>query len=168
MFLAVAYGEHMVTGHLTKSNITGASGSHVITLQQLLGRGPWDSCLGLWFKGLEITPANYKFYPGTQSTGMGDSVQGQDTTFNTDTPHSGVAWLRAALPSGVGDFDTKGSPPLGLRGRFRTMKIQDYDTNGGPVGSLVYSANPALEVADLILRIGQRPSSRIHWPSWCT
>ncbi|MCC6329002.1 MAG: hypothetical protein IT174_10830 [Acidobacteria bacterium] len=166
MFLAVAYGKHVVAGHLTKSLITGASGSHTIKLQQLLGRGPWDGCEGLWFKGLEITPANYKFYPGIQSTGMGDTTQGQDTVFSTDTPHSGVAWIRATLATGVGDFDTKNSPPLGLSGIFRTMKIQDYDDIGDPDGVLGYSANPALEVADLILRIGGRPASRIHWPTW--
>lgn len=166
MFLAQAYGKHVVTGHLCKSDITGASGSHVITLQQLLGRGAWDGCEGLWFKGLEIVPAKYKFYPGTQSTGMSDPVQGQDTVFNTDVPHSSVAWMRAELPAGVGDFDTKNTPPLGLTGIFRTTKCQDYNNVGIAQGSPVYTTNGALQTADLVLRIGNRPISRIDWGAW--
>src|SRR5687767_13698479 len=101
MFLTVAYGKHGVTGHLMKSDVAGADGTHVITVQQLLGRGPWDGCEGLWFKGLEIVPASYVFYPGIQSTGMADPTQGQDAVFNTDVPHSGVSWARAAFPTGV-------------------------------------------------------------------
>lgn len=165
LFHAVAYGKHVVSGNLAKSIVTGSSGTHIIKLQQMLGRGPWDACEALWFKGLEIVPAKYKLYPGIQSTGMGDSTQGQDAVFDTDTPHSGVAWMRAELPTGVGDFDTKNSPPYGLRGIFRTMKIQDYNSSGVEQG-LSYSANPAREVADLIIRIGGRPASRVDWASW--
>lgn len=164
-FLAVAYGKHVVTGHLCKSDITGASGSHIIKLQQLLGRGEWDGCEGLWFKGLEIKPDKYKFYPGIQSPGMGDATQGQDAVFNTDTPHSSVAWMRAELPSGVGDFDTKNSPPEGLKGIFRTTKVNDYDASGAAIG-YGFSTSPARQVADLIIRIGGRPTSRIDWPAW--
>lgn len=167
MFIDLAYGKHLVTGDLTKSIVTGSDGSHTITLQHILGRGPWDGCEGLWFKGLEIEAANYKFYPGIQSPGMGDATQGQDSVFNTDTPHSGVSWLRAALPVGVGAFDTKKTPPEGLKGIFRTMKVQDYDEDGEPVGPIVYSPSAALQIADLILRIGGRPTSRIDWPYWC-
>lgn len=166
LFMAVAYGLHMVSGVLTKSIVTGTDPTHVIKLQQMLGRGPWDGCEGLWWNGLEIVPAKYKFYPGIQSPGMGDATQGQDTVFDTDTPHSGFAWLRAELPTGVGDFDTKTNPPVGLAGRFRTMKVQDYDSSGATVGSPAYSTNPALQVADLIIRLGRRPTTRIDWGAW--
>jgi len=167
LFHAVAYGKHLVTGNLAKSVVTGSDPTHQITLQQMLGRGPWDACEGLWFKGVEIPAADYRFYPGTQSTGMGDATQGQDTVFDTDTPHSGVAWISADLDTGMGDFDTKNSPPYGLKGIFRTMKVEDYNSSGTALGS-AYSASPARQVADLILRIGGRPSSRIDWPSWVT
>lgn len=165
LFHAVAYGKHLVTGNLAKSIVTGSDPTHQITLQQMLGRGPWDACEGLWWSGVQIPTADYKFFPGTQSSGMGDSTQGQDTIFDTDTPHSGVAWIRAALPTGMGDFDTKNNPPYGLKGIFRTMKIQDYNSSGVEQG-LSYSPNPAREVADLIIRIGGRPSSRIDWGAW--
>lgn len=244
MFLALAYGKHVVTGHLAKSIISGASGSHIIKLQQMLGRGEWDGSEGLWFRGLNIDSSKYKFHPGKQtpnpslktftadnttdvitstahgfndgdiaihrpgdlpaplvagnlyyvrdktantyklantsgglaidltSNGTGtlqvwknDPDQGVDEVFNTDHPHSNVAWIRAELPSGVGDFDTKNSPPTGLKGIFRTSKVYDYDSSGTQ-GTYAYSTNAALQVADLILRIGGRPNSRIDWAAW--
>lgn len=165
LYHAQAYGKHVVTGHLAKSIVTGTSPNHTIKLQQMLGRGPWDGCEGLWWKGVEVKPAKYKFYPGIQSTGMGDTTQGQDTVFDTDTPHSLIAWMRAELDVGLGDFDTKTTPPIGLTGIFRTSKIEDYNSSGTAQG-IAYSTNPAREVADLIIRIGNRPSSRIDWAAW--
>lgn len=165
LFHAVAYGKHLVTGNLAKSLVTGSDPTHVITLQQTLGRGPWDACEGLWWKGVEVPTSDYVFRPGTQSTGMGDSTQGQSAVFDTDTPHSGVAWMEAELQSGMGEFDTKENPPYGLKGIFRTMQIEDYNSSGTALGS-AYSTNPARQVADLILRIGERPSSRIEWVAW--
>lgn len=245
LFLEVAYGKHVVSGDLAKSIVTGSSPTHVIKLQHMLGRGPWDGCEGLWWSGVEVVPAKYKFHPGIQtpdpvlktfsadnttntltSTAHGfadgdivihpggdlpapliagnlyyvrdqatntyklaltsggtaidlttngtgtlqvfrnDAVQGVDTVFDTDTPHSGVAWIRAELGSGLGDFNTVGTPPVGLSGIFRTMKVQDYDSDGLPDGAIAYSTNPALQVADLILRLGGRPTSRIDWAAW--
>lgn len=163
LYHAVAYGKHLVTGHCTKSIVTGSSPTHTIKLQQMLGRGEWDACEGLWWKGVEVT--NYHFYPGIQSTGMGDSTQGQDSIFDTDVPHSSLAWIRAQLATGMGDADTKTTPPDGLKGIFRTSKINDYDNTGAVTGN-AYSASPAREVADLILRIGKRPNSRIDWGAW--
>lgn len=167
LFHVVAYGKHLVTGSLAKSLVTGSSPTHVITVQQMLGRGEWDGCEGLWWNGVEVKPDKYEFYPGIQSTGMSDPTQPQDSVFDTDTPHSSVAWVRAELTAGLGAFDTKATPPEGLQGIFRTTKCSDYDEDGDEIDYL-YSANPALEVADLILRIGGRPSSRIDWPAWCT
>lgn len=245
IYHAQAYGKHVVTGNLAKSIVVGSSPTHQITVQEMLGRGEWDGCEGLWFKGLEITPANYKFHPGKQTDtptlktftgssstdkitstahGMNDgdeiifkigdlpapliagvlyfvrdkttndfkvtttsggsamdltingsgtlkfykneTVQGVDEVFNTDVPHSNVTWIRAALPVGVGDADTQNSLPTGLKGIFRTTKCYDYNSSGVQ-GTYAWTTNAALQVADLILRIGGRPNSRIHWPSWC-
>lgn len=165
LFHAVAYGKHAAMGNLTKSKITGSSPTHVITVQQMLGRGEWDACEGLWWNGVEIKSDKYKFYPGIQSPGMGDATQGQDAVFDTDTPHSGVAWMRAELTSGLGEFDTEANPPEGLKGIFRTMKVNDYDS-AGDVDGYAYSTSAARQVADLILRIGNRPNSRIDWGAW--
>lgn len=243
LFITVAYGKHVVTGTLAKSNVAGSSPTHVITVQQMLGRGEWDGCEGLWFRGLQITPDKYRFYPGKQTsktvksftassatdlvtvtahgysngdrvimlegsiiptplaagaayfirdvttdtfkfaltaggpaldlTGNGsgqlyrnDPVQGFDPMFAADTPHSCVAWIVAELPQGVGDFDTKNSPPDGLKGIFRTTKVNDYDTSGNVTG-YSYSANPARQVADLLTRLGKISTSRIDWTAWC-
>lgn len=244
LFLTQAYGEHWVAGHLAKSIVTGSSPTHVIKVQQMLGRGEWDSCIGLWFRGVEIKSDKYKFHPGKQtpnpvykiytadsttdvitSTAHGfndgdmiihdfgdvplplvagkiyyvrdkttntykvaatsggaaidltdngsgtlqvyknDPDQGIDEVFDTDHPHSSVAWIRAELGVGLGDFDTKTSPPEGLTGRFRTSKVNDYD-NTGAVTGFAYSTNPARQIADLIIRIGNIPISRINWTKW--
>jgi len=161
LFHAVAYGKHAVTGQLAKSTVIS---SHVYT-QQMLGRGEWNRCLGLWYKGLEIKPADYQFYPGTLSTGMGDVVQGQDSVFDTDVPHSGFAWIRSLLPDGVPDLDVTNNPPNELRGIFETSVIDNYDSSGTVIDHS-YSTNPARQVADLILAKGGRPSSRIDWGAW--
>lgn len=161
----VAYGLHAVTGNLVKSKVAGTSPTHTITLQQMLGRGPWDGCEGLWWNGVEIKPDDYVFYPGTLSTGMADPVQGQDAVFDDDTPHSGIAWIRAELGEGFGDADTRNNVPEGLRGIFRTMKCWDYDA-GGTELDLEYSTNPALQAADLMIRFGRIPPQRIDWEGW--
>lgn len=166
LFHTVAYGLHLVTGHLAKSLVIGASPTHVIKLQQMLGRGPWDGCEGLWWNGLNISSSSYTFKPGTQSTGMADATQGQSTIFTTDVPHSGIAHIEVSLPSGTGQVDNKANPPEGLAGIFRTMKIADYNSSGSQT-AFSYSASPAREVADLIIRLGRRPSSRIDWAAWC-
>lgn len=244
LFHAVAYGKHLVKGHLAKSLVTGTSPTHVITLQQMLGRGPWDGCEGLWWKGLEVKSDKYVFHPGTQtavptlktftadnttnvitSTAHGlndgdeiimqpgdlpaptavdivyfvrdkttdtfkialtsggtaidlttngsgtlqfrinDDPQAVDTVFSSDSPHSGNAWIRAELASGLGDADTKATPPDNLSGIFRTTQVADYDDTGAQTG-FAYSTNPARQVADLILRLGERPTSRIDWDYW--
>ncbi|HEV7700483.1 MAG TPA: PA14 domain-containing protein [Pyrinomonadaceae bacterium] len=166
IYHAVAYGKHLVTGNLAKSSVAGSDPTHVITLQQMLGRGEWNACKGLWFKGLEVKSDKYIFHPGTFSSGMSDPVQGQSAVFDTDVPHSLLAWIEAELATGVGDFDTKTSPPVGLSGIFETMVIDDHDSDGD-VTDNSYSASPARETADLIIRLGNRPGSRIDWSAWC-
>ncbi len=245
LFHAVAYGKHLVSGTLAKSRVTGTSPTHVIILQQMLGRGEWDGCEGLWWSGVEIKPDSYRFYPGKQaalpvhktytadsstdyltstahgyengdqillapgslpgglftdfvyyvknktantfqlstlnggsavdltSNGSGtlklwknDTSQGIDLAFASDTPHSNVAWIVAYMPTGLGEVDTKANPPYGLKGIFRTSKVNDYDTDGDVTG-YAYSANPARIVADLILAKGNLPASRIDWAAWC-
>lgn len=166
LFHAVAYGKHIVTGNLCKSLSTGVSPTHVLTLQHTLGRGPWSACKGLWWNGIEIKPDKYVFRPGTQSTGNADPTQGVSDVFDTDTPHSGIAWIEAELPAGTGEADNKANPPEGLRGIFETMAVADYDDAGNQT-DFGYSTNPARQIADLIVRLGRRPLSRIDMVAWC-
>lgn len=104
---------------------------------------------------------------GTLQVYKNDATQGVDEKFQTDTPHSGFAWLRAELDTGLGDANTKDNPPTGLKGIFRTSKVEDYNSSGTPQGA-AYSTNPARQIADLILRVGGRPTSRINWTKWVT
>lgn len=245
LFHAVAYGIHLAEGNLTKSLVTGSSPTHVITLQQMLGRGEWDRVEGLWWSGVEIKSDKYVFHPGSAtavptlktftadnttdvitstahglldgdeilmepgdlpgnlavdivyfvrdktantfkvaltsggtaidltSNGSGtlqfrvnDDPQAVDLVFSSDTPHSGIAWIRAQLAAGLGTFDTRATPPTGLKGIFRTTKVEDYDDTGTPDGVITYSANPARQVADLLIRLGGLPIARIDWVSW--
>ena len=44
LFLEVAFGRHMITGDLTKSEVTGSDPTHVVTVQHMLGgqeRATW-------------------------------------------------------------------------------------------------------------------------------
>jgi hypothetical protein len=165
-FVALAYGRHVVSGHLRASQVTGASPTHVIKLSQILGRGPWDGLQDVYFRGLRIDPTAYKFYPGIRPGSRTDLVQGVDSVFSTDVPHNSVAWARVELPAGVGDADAKASPPFGFTAIARTRKCKNYDSTGAVTDAGSYTANPARQVADLIIEVGKIPASRINWPAW--
>lgn len=165
-FIALAYGRHVVTGHLRSSQVTGSSPTHVIKISQILGRGPWSGLRDVYFRGLRIDPANWKFYPGIRPSSRTDTVQGVDSVFSTDVPHNSVVHARVELPAGVGDPDAKGSPPLGFTAIVDTRVVDDYDDVGAPTGTLSFTANPAREVADLLLNVGKISPSRIDWEAW--
>lgn len=161
----VAYGRHVAAGYCAKSFMTGTGSSHVSTIQQILGRGPWAKIEQVFYAGLRIDPAKWKFYPGTRSSGPSDPVQGVDSVFATDVPHSTTAWLRVELPAGVGPDDPASTIPDGVTVIAQTLLVQDYDASGNELGSS-YSANPARICADLILVQAGKSKSRINWPAW--
>ena len=170
--LEVAFGRHVIEGDLTKSIVTGSSPTHVVTVQHMLGdaRGKgWDGVEGLWFRGTNRPPAKYKFYPGIMSPGNDDTVQGIDSVFDKDTPHSNTAWIRCELPNGsevgIPDFDTKASPPDGLTGIYRTQLGDIYDEEGEITASDVFLTNPADCIAFGCTEIWRRPISRVDWES---
>ena len=165
MFRTVAYGRHVLNGFLAKSIVTGSSSSFQITVQQILGRDEWDAIESVYWNNLSIPASDWVAHLGKLTTGNDDPDQGVDTVFDTDVPHNLTPWLRAVLPTNVGEFDTKGSPPTGLQAYARTKKINDYDDEGNVIG-YGYSANPARIVADLILRQGRRSPDLIDWPAW--
>lgn len=67
-YLEVAFGDHVITGDLAKSVVVGASPTHQVTVQHLLGeaygRG-WFGPKAVWFRGTNRDSSKYKFYPGT-------------------------------------------------------------------------------------------------------
>lgn len=158
-FRVISYGEHIANGTLGKSIVSGEKPTHLIKLQQFLGQGEWEGISrGIYWNNLAIPSADYAFYPGSQT-------QGVDSVFSSDNAHLGTAWIRANLPTGVGEFDTKASPPFGLQAYCKTKKVNDYNAAGVAV-NFSYSANAARQIADLILKQGGRPSSIIDWGAW--
>lgn len=165
-FRTVAYGRHVVTGILAKSLVTGASPTHQITIQQALGRDEWEGVDGgIYWNNISIPSTDWVFHPGKLSSGNSDALQGVDTVFDKDVPHSLVPWMRLRLPSGVGDFNTLSSPPFGFQGYFKTKKVNNYNSSG-TVTDFSYSTNAARQVADLILKQSRLSPDLIDWGAW--
>lgn len=168
----VAFGRNVVAGDLCKSIVTGTSPSHVVTVQHMLGDAlgkGWAGPEGVWFRG-ELRPAaKYKFYPGIMSPGNGDSVQGIDSVFSSDTPHSNTAWIRAECPSGsevkIPDANTSDVPPEGLSGIYRCQLGDIYDEDGDIVDTDILITNPADVLAFGCVEIRKFPIDRVDWPS---
>lgn len=154
--LAIAYGRHIVAGHLILHQTTAP-----VTILIALGEGPWDSIEKLWYNGTEILPADYHFHPGTPSSGTGDPDQGVDSFFPTGLTYSHTSYVALRIPT---PFASDNPPDKG-RALCKTMRVADFDRNGRQIG-FGYSANPARVAADLIIVKAKLPPSRIDWPSW--
>jgi len=154
--LALAYGRHIVAGHLILHQTTAP-----VTILQAFGEGEWDSIEKLWYNGQELLPADYNFHPGTASTGTGDPVQGIDALFPTGLTYSHTAYVAAKVPTAF----AADNPPDKLRGRCKCLRVANYDRNGVQIG-YGYSANPARVAADLIIRQAGLLPARIDWPLW--
>ncbi len=165
--LALAYGEHLAAGHLVYyKNSAGPPPS--ITAIYVLGEGPWDSAIKVWYAGEELsaspdnTTPGYHFHIGTLSTGNADPVQGIDGFVPDTMTYSGMAYIAVLYPE---KYATEERPDK-LRGRYKCLKIANYDDEGTETDAGSYSANPARVAADLILKQGRRDPDRIDWPSW--
>lgn len=142
--LAVAFGEHLVAGHLILHKYQdGPPPSSVFAVA--LGEGVWDSAVKVWYAGEELsaspdgTTPGYHFHPGTISTGIADATQGVDSFLSTGIAYSGTAYVAIKLPE---KFATEDRPDK-MRGRFKCKKVLQYDVNGATDGTPVYSVNPA-------------------------
>ncbi len=154
--LALAYGRHIVAGHLILHQTSAP-----VTILQAFGEGPWDSIEKLWYNGQEIPVLDYNFHPGNPSTGPTDPIQGIDPFFPTGLTYSHTAYVAAKVPTAF----AADNPPDKLRALCKCLKVNNYDRNGLVIG-YGFSANPARVMADLILVRAQLPASRIDWPSW--
>lgn len=105
---------------------------------------------------------------GTLEVWKNDAEQGIDEVFSNDIPHSCTAWARVALPSGVGDFDTKANPPTELVVMAECQTGDTYDNTGSVTASGVYLTNPADVLAFLCKEVAEYANSRIGWASLTT
>lgn len=179
--LAVAYGEHLVGGHLVVHLYdAGPPPSSIFTVALGDGQGQrWDSIVKTWFAGFELTASpdgatpGYHFHPGTISTGIADALQGVDSFLPGGLAYSGVAVMNVRLPDHLAVEDR----PDKLVTRAKCLWTMDYNSNGGELGSS-YSTNPARAAADRIRRYYeqryhndlalayQKFRNRINWGTW--
>lgn len=106
---------------------------------------------------------------GTREVYKNSSIQGIDTVFNTDTPHSNTAWMRVECPNGsevgIPDFDTLNNPPEGLTAILQCQLGDVFDGVGDKVDEGVLLVNPADVIAFGCKEIRRYPNSRIDWAS---
>ncbi len=177
--LAVAYGEHLVAGHLVVHQFSPGPPPDSIFVQAL-GDGEWDSAVKVWYAGeeLSVTPdtvtPGYRFHRGTISTGIADPVQGVDALLPAGQAYSGTAYAIVKLP----EFHAVEDRPDKFRGRFRCKRTFDYECDGSQL-IFGYYVNPANVAVDGIRRYYERKyhhnpgfaydkfRARINWPAWC-
>lgn len=107
----------------------------------------------------------WRFRPGTRSTGYGDALQGRPEFFpELDLVFSGKSYLEGILPDGVEDLSK-------LAIFMRGLKVMHYelDTNGNlKETAAAFSANNALCSLDVLREVGKFPVTRFnrHAPTW--
>jgi len=170
LLLEVAFGSHLVAGDLAKSISDGTT----VRVQQLLGEAYGKGWAGVnggaWFLGLRIADDKIKFYPGIMSPGNTDTVQGKDTYFPNDTPHSNTAWMRFEVPSAVAVNyqDNNTNPPEGVRFILNCQKGDIYNSTGGIATANQFITNAADAAAFLCMVVRRYPGARINWASLAT
>jgi hypothetical protein len=164
----VAFGRHVATGDMTKSYFDGTKVYVQHILGDTTGKG-WSGVEGLWFRGINRDSSKYVFHPGIMSPSNADTVQGIDTIFNQDTPHSNLAWIRCELPNGsetgIPDSDILNNPPTGLTGIFKTQLGDIYNASGVITATNQLITNPADVIAFGCMEIRRYPNSRVDWPA---
>jgi hypothetical protein len=164
----VAFGRHVATGDMSKSYFDGTKVFVQHILGDTTGKG-WSGVEGLWFRGINRDSTKYKFHPGIMSPSNTDTVQGIDTIFNLDTPHSNLAWIRCECPNGLEtgtpDSDIQNVAPVGLSGIFKTQLGDIYNSSGAITSSNAFLTNPADVLAFGCMEIRRYANSRVDWGS---
>lgn len=188
--LALAYGKHVVSGHVVQKVTEGFGDNASTTVIVWLGEGPWNKIIGYW-GGAIIPDTDIHFHNGylsssmdvaTQAvnpaTGMSEWNQGVDPWNVGGQTYSGTAYAIVKLPLGISSEDDF-SP---LKFVCECLRVADYDSQGrqlnkdGVVVGTVdedpkeewffYSTNAALCMADAILVRRGLTKNRINWPKW--
>lgn len=164
----IAHGLHPVKGYRLNKRVELAGNNKEVYVRMGLGLDEWDACLGLYYNGNQIAAEDFVFHAG-------GPVDVADAFFPGET-YPGAAYVNVRLRGAFAEDED----PENIEGIYRTLKIADYngagqqiDENGDPlpVGAMprdyyFYSANPARQMVDLILRWGLRKATTIDWPEW--
>lgn len=168
--LAVPYGKQITAGRLAYYDKKGNRTAFI----SLLGQGIMDGIDRVYYSG-ELIPEfdafgnrNWRFHPGTLSTGYADPVQGRPEFFpDLDFTFSGIAYIEVLLPETWSSDD--GEEPSKMKFMVRGKRVQDYTLDGSgnlvPNGAPVFSANNALVAADIMTTYMKLPLSRIDGTS---
>lgn len=98
----------------------------------------------------------WKFHPGTKSTGYDDPLQGRPEFFpSIDFCFSEICYLEVFLPTALSPEDPNEAPD-GLEVFLRGLKVEDYDLVSGRLQEAgpIFSANNALVGMDLLRETG--------------
>lgn len=112
---------------------------------------------------------NWKFHPGTRSTGYDDPVQGRPVFFPTlDFTFSEQCYLEFKLPASISPAE--GEIPDGSEVFMRGLRVMHYDLVDDQLEetAAAISSNNALIGLDVLREVGQLPLSRFQrWAqSW--
>lgn len=188
--LAIAYGEHLIAGHLIVHKFTPGTPNTSIVYVALGdgqgnggGHGEWDSAVAVYYAGAaqSVSPdgstAGYRFKAGFISTAVASGNQPVDA-FLTNLAYSGTAYIAVKLTDAVANAEDR---PDKLRGRYKCRKTFDFDISGRQISTTnTYSVNPARVAADRILSFYEHKTpndaaialhalqSKIDWESWKT
>jgi hypothetical protein len=185
--LALAYGPHVVSGHVVKKTTVGTGDSAQTTVVVWLGEGVWNRIRGAYWGGAEIPTSDYHFHHGYLAESLaeatftnGEWTQGVDPWNYGGIPYSGTAYVIVRLPQGV----TKDDDFSKLKFICECLRVPDFDTYGNQIDSngnvvspndgttplneayFTYSTNPARAMTDLLLVRRGLKRSRINWPAW--
>ena len=156
--LAIAFGEHIVAGHLILHQFiagTPNTSKVYVALGEGWGddgsRGEWDSAVAVYYAGAaqsvspDASTAGYRFHAGFISSDVSTGNQPVDA-FLTNLAYSGTAYIAVKLTDAVANAEDR---PDKLRGRYKCRKTFDYDLTGNQI-NYGYSTNPARVAADRI------------------
>lgn len=143
----------------------------------LLAQGECDGIVKVFYAGFELREFStsgvrqWRFHPGTKSTGFADPVQGRPELFPTfPLTLSNKAYIEVLLPAELSEGEEE---PRRLKVIMRGARVYDYTydpllVRAGGVGGLVrsaektYSVNNLLVFLDMCIEVGKMPLSRFH------
>jgi hypothetical protein len=165
--LPVSYGNHVIEGSavLRIRTIPVGSESQVYILAALgdsTNPYGWQGPIRVTYDGGDIAAEDWRFHPGTRSTGMNDPVQGADDWFEGSIPYNGTPCIALRLPVGAAESIDDASKIVVI---CECQIVDDYDTHANITGHEI-SRSPARIVADYGVNRWGLPLSRFNWESW--
>lgn len=165
--LAWPYGTHATGGRVVLYERDEATKR--VRFISILGRGPFHRAVRVLYAGVPLPEMDgarkqWRFHPGTLSTGFDDPVQGRPEFFpGLELTFSGSAYIEVELSSEMSEGEEE---PTQLTVILDTRTVVNY-TETGAAHSRIFSRSPALQFADAWIEGFKRKPERLHYPSLC-